>query len=370
MEKILFIFKDQPWYIKHINIKFSKKYKSKNFYLSKNVNISRKQIVSKINNIIKNYEIKKVFFDVDYNSYIDANFISIIESENKIGFSFDTEENLKKIQRILSVCTHFLTAEPKYLNKFNSKTKSLFFPLETSELIFKNLKIKKKYDILFIGEAKGDRINYLNDINNLKIKKKFLINNKNKKNNSKLNKIINESKIVLNFSKGISKYSEKNYDQFKGRILISGLAGTFCLSEKYKSSKYIFKKSYPHFNNSKDLKKIIFNLLVDEKKLKKLTNSFVTSCKNYSDKLYIKVIKKFLNKKNKSKKLEIDLREMLNIFKISSKKNNPKIYIKNVYEILLELKNSKNSINFFLIILNIVIGTFYFVINIKNNIKY
>ena len=83
MEKILFIFKDQPWYIKHINIKFSKKYKSKNFYLSKNVNISRKQIVSKINNIIKNYEIKKVFFDVDYNSYIDSNFISKLKVKIK-----------------------------------------------------------------------------------------------------------------------------------------------------------------------------------------------------------------------------------------------------------------------------------------------
>ena len=32
----------------------------------------------------------------------------------------------------------------------------------------------------FFGEAKGDRINYLNDINKLKIKK-ILINNKNKK---------------------------------------------------------------------------------------------------------------------------------------------------------------------------------------------
>ena len=370
MEKILFIFKDKPWYIKHINFKFSKEFKLKYFFLSKNINTSRNQIVGRINNFIKVYGIKKVFFDLDYTSYIDSNFISKIQSENKIGFSFDTEENLEKIQRILSACTHFLTTEPKLIGKFNLKTKSLFFPLETSELIFKNIKTKKKYDILFFGEAKGNRINYLSDINKLKIKKKILINSKNKKNNSRLNKIINESRIVLNFSKGISKYSKKNYDQFKGRILISGLAGTFCLSEKYKSSKYIFKKSYPHFNNSKDLKKIIFNLLVDEKKLKKLTNSFVTDCKNYSDKLYIKVIKKFLNKMNKSKKLEIDLREMLNIFKISSKKNNPKIYIKNVYEILLELKNSKNSINFFLLILNIVIGTFYFVINIKNNIKY
>lgn len=370
MEKILFIFKDKPWYINHINIKFSKKFKLKYFFLSNNINISRNQIVSRINNIITGYKIKKVFFDVDYTSYIDSNFISKIESENKIGFSFDTEENLEKIQKILSVCTHFLTAEPKFISKFNSKTKSLFFPLETSELIFKNIKIKKKYDILFFGEAKGDRINYLNDIYKFKIRKKILINNKNKKDNTKLNKLINESKIVLNFSKGISKYSENNYDQFKGRILISGLAGTFCLSEKYKSSKYIFKKSYPCFNNSKDLKKTIFNLLVDEIKLKKITNSFVGNCKNYSDKIYINVINKFLNKRNKSKKLEIDLREMMNIVKISSKKNNPKIYIKNIYEILIDLSNSKNSINFLLLISSIIIGIFYFIINIKNNLKY
>ena len=106
------------------------------------------------------------------------------------------------------------------------------------------------------------------------------------------------------------------------------MAGTFCLSEKYKSSKYIFKKSYPCFNNSKDLKKTIFNLLIDEIKLKKITNSFVGNCKNYSDKIYINVINKFLNKRNKSKKLEIDLREMMNIVKISSKKIIQKFILK------------------------------------------
>ena len=40
---------------------------------------------------------------------------------------------------------------------------------------------------------------------------------------------MNQSKIVLNFSEGINKNSKK-FDQFKGRIIMAGLSGTFCLS--------------------------------------------------------------------------------------------------------------------------------------------
>ena len=49
---------------------------------------------------------------------------------------------------------------------------------------------------------------------------------------------------------------------------------------------------------------------------------------------------------------------MINIIKISHQKNNPKIYIKNIYEILIDLTNSKNSINFLLLILILLLVLF------------
>jgi len=369
MEPVLFIFKDKPWYIRHIQIKFIKFYKVEYFFLSQKLNLSRNQIIKLINKIIKKRNIKKTFFDLDYSSFIDTNFISNIESKKKIGVSFDTEENLEKIEKTLPAFTHLLSAEPKYAKAFNSKKKSIFFPLETSEKIFHKIKIKKKYDIIFFGEAKGDRISYLNKIKQLKIKKKLIINSSNKNNNFELNKLINQSKIVLNFSKGISKYSKKNFDQFKGRILISGLAGTFCLSEYYKSSGYIFKKAFPYFTNSTNLLKTILELLNNKKKLNQVTKLFTKSCNFYSDKNYFKKIKKFLDEDNKFLKLELNFHEILNIIKISSKKNNVKVYIRNNFEILTELIKSKKLLNLLFFISTVLIGFIYFILNIKRNIK-
>ena len=84
MQKILFIFKDKPWYFKHIITKFSNHYKIKYFILSKKIYLSRGQIIFAVNKIIKKHNIKKVFFDIDYTSYIDSNFVSKIHSTNKI----------------------------------------------------------------------------------------------------------------------------------------------------------------------------------------------------------------------------------------------------------------------------------------------
>ena len=120
MESVLFIFKDKPWYIKHIKIKFIKFYKVEYFFISQNLYLSRNQIIKLINKTIKKKKIEKVFFDLDYTSFIDTNFISNIENKKKIGVSFDTEENLEKIEKILPTITHLLSAEPKYAKAFKT----------------------------------------------------------------------------------------------------------------------------------------------------------------------------------------------------------------------------------------------------------
>ena len=64
-------------------------------------------------------------------------------------------------------------------------------------------------------------------------------------------KLINESRIVINFSKneflkskylGSKKY--KSYYQFKGRIYQSGLCGTACITEYSPAHELIFKELY------------------------------------------------------------------------------------------------------------------------------
>ena len=59
METVLFIFKDKPWYIEHIKIKFIKFYKLEYFFLSQKLNISRNQIKRLINKKIKKKKSKK-----------------------------------------------------------------------------------------------------------------------------------------------------------------------------------------------------------------------------------------------------------------------------------------------------------------------
>ncbi len=363
MERVLFIFKDKPWYINHIKMKFSQHFEQKYFFISNKINLSREEIIFLINKIINKNKIKKVFFDIDYTSYINKNFVSKINSKYKIAFSFDTEENIIKINKSIGAFSHFLTAEPKLVKKFEKKLKCFFFPLETSEKYFKKMNIKKKYDIFFFGELKADRKLYINELNKLRIRKKILINTKNKISDTKLNKIINKSKITINFSKGINKNSNKFYDQFKGRIITSGLSGTFCLSEKYLSSKILFQKNFPSFSNEKDMIKKI-NLLIKKKNyLNNITGLFVKDCIKFSDKIYIKKVLNFLNQKNNFKKYVLDFDEAKDLIKISSRKNNLQIYLTNLNNILLDL-NKKNKNNILNISLLAIFGIIYFFKNL------
>ena len=78
MERILFIFKDKPWYLNHIKNKFSKKFDFKAIYLNNYFLNSRRDIIQLINNFLVKEKINKVFFDIDYTSFIDKNFVSQI----------------------------------------------------------------------------------------------------------------------------------------------------------------------------------------------------------------------------------------------------------------------------------------------------
>ena len=369
MERILFIFKDKPWYLNHIKNKFSKKFDFKAIYLNNYFLNSRRDIIQLINNFLVKEKINKVFFDIDYTSFIDKNFVSQILSPNKILYSLDSEENFKKIKSNLKVFSHFLLAEPKITKSIKKKINFLFFPLECNEKIFFKKKIKKKYDVFFFGETRPERLEFIKSLQKLKLKKKILLDKKNSINIKKINILMNQSKIVLNFSGGINKNSKKKFDQFKGRIIMSGLSGTFCLSQDYKSKKLIFDKNYPTFSNTEQMSKQINLLIRDKKKLDKISKDFAISCKKYSDKSYIYKIIKFINKPKKYKYADLELKEIINIFKISSKKNNTKIFLKNVMEVTKEYINNLNIFKIINLINIILISMIYLILTIKNNAK-
>ena len=369
MEKILFIFKDKPWYLKHIKNKFSKKFDFRVFYINDYINNTRGNIIQFINNLIIKNKINKVFFDIDYTSFIDKNFVSQILSSKKILYSLDCEENFEKIKNNLKVFSHFLLAEPKVAKNLKKKLNYLFFPLECDEKIFYKKKVKKKYDIFFFGESKTDRLKFIKSLDELKLKKKILLDTKNSVDIKKINILMNQSKIVLNFSQGLNKNSKKKFDQFKGRIIMSGLSGTYCLSQDYESKKLIFKKDYPTFSNSNQMLKQINLLIKNKKKLYKISKDFSDSCKKYSDKLYIFEIIKFLNNKKNCGYSDLEFKEIINIFKISSKKNSSIIYLKNILETAQEYFK---KLNFFKI-LNLInlsfIALIYLILTIKNNAR-
>ena len=372
MEDILFIFKDRPWYKHHIIEKFKNKKKINFFFLKDFYCISREQIIKKINNKIKKNKIKKTFFDIDYKSFIDRNFISSISTKSKILISWDFEENKKKIFRSIDCFTHLLIAEPKFVNFLNKKKhNSIFFPLETNKKYFHKIKKEKKiYDILFFGELKADREKYIDMLKGTKFKIKILVNSHKKISDSRINKAINQSRIILNFSKGVSKYNNKTYDQFKGRVILSGLANTFCLSEKYESANHIFKNKYPVFNSEINLKKKIELLLNKKQFLNKITQKFSRECTNYADHRYMKKIFKFLeSERNESTKHKIDYEEILNVIKISYKRSGAKILCLNFIDLVLQSEIQRIFKILFLIFITPLLFTLSSIKNLKNDFR-
>ena len=265
-----------------------------------------------------------------------------------------------------------LIAEPKFVNFLNKKKhNAIFFPLETNKKYFHEIKKEKKfYDIFFFGDLKADRKKYIDMLKGTEFKTKILVNSHKQISDSQINKHINQSRIILNFSKGISKYNNKTYDQFKGRVILSGLTNTFCLSEKYESANHIFKNKYPVFNSEINLKKKIQLLLKEKKFLNKITKKFSRECANYADHRYMKKIFKFLEtEKNKPVQHKIDYEEILNVIKISYKRSGTRILCLNFIDLVLQSEIQKVLKIFFLIFITPLLFIFSSIKNLKNDFR-
>ena len=103
--------------------------------------------------------------------------------------------------------------------------------------------------------------------------------------NDELTKLISKTKIVLNLSKSrttsvksfVSHNAYKFYYQLKGRIIVSGLNGTVCVSEYSPGQELFFSEDeVPTFYTKEECASILKKILSDQKLFEKYTNKFIS----------------------------------------------------------------------------------------------
>jgi hypothetical protein len=279
--------------------KFSLIYEVKYIYADHCFNKGGTEYLIKVSNeIIINEKIDVIVFDTDFAPYIDANVIkSFSKSIFKILLTFDNivHSNLNLINA--SYCNLVLTADPIDVLKLKEyNLNSMYFQLEGSSKVYKDLSLIKDFDILFYGQLhKFGRKEFISALIERGYNIKIVGPPDNIVTNEKLVELINRSKIVLNFSYSDSTNIYKNFFplkdndinapmlQFKGRFLQCGLCSTLCISEYAPSIELLFNNDeVPTFKNIEECEYQIIKYLNDNS----LRESIVTNLKNKCIKLY------------------------------------------------------------------------------------
>jgi hypothetical protein len=317
---ILIIFKDKKKVTKNQdfwNDKLSKKYKVSHLYLYDYMKYSNKKISEVINKKIIDLNVGIIIFEGDHMSSIDYNFINLISKNVKKGFFLGDDSVWHQVNLITASACDFVLTDPVSSFKFNELgISSIFSNVEGNEDIFKDYKYKKTIDVLFFGRDKTDRKVYLEilDKNNIKY---HSVNPYMEESNTieKLAILINKSKIVVNLTKSLngkrffnpsSKFKYGFY--FKGRIIMSGLCNTLCVSEYAPSNDILYpNKELPTFRSKEEFLQIVKYYLNDSKKLNEDTKTFYKKSIEYSDKNYIETIYKFINNVRTNKKVRVTI---------------------------------------------------------------
>ena len=286
--------------------KFLMQYKTKIIFISDYLKENNHSIAKSINNVIKKENISIVLFQGDGLSIMDVKFIKLIDSKVKKGMLVWDDMMYHYTNRITaSACDFILSGCPLSVIKFQELGyKTFWLPVESNGSIFKDLKEKKIHDVLFFGRQKNNRsenIKYLKE-NNIKV---FECGPYDEISNTfeKLNKLINQSKIVINFTEqDNTRYnynplsSFKNHYSIKGRAYYTGLCGTLCISEYNPAAELLFDNNeLPYFKNKEECLKIIQDFLSNNSKLIEATDKYKKKCMQYEDSIYIKKIKEFID---------------------------------------------------------------------------
>ena len=305
LETILLIFKQPRLLDQFIISKFSQNYKVEYIFISNLIKKNNKEIIKLINTTIENKKISIALFEGDHVSIINFDFINSIKVKKKGLFLWDDFMYHKINEITAKACDFILSACPYSSLKFKKKGhQSLFLPMESDGNVFKKYEnIQKKNDVLFFGSVNRHRRPYINYIRDNGINIKHVSReNPATRNPHGLTRVINESKIVINFSKaeflkskyfGSKKY--ESYYQFKGRIYITGLCGTACITEYSPAHNLIFKENeLISFKTKEECVKILKEILNNSKALENYSKKFHQKCLEFDDKNYIKEIIQFI----------------------------------------------------------------------------
>ena len=309
LEKVLFIFKDRKSVTLNNDFwenKFKHKYNVNKFFINDNLNLTNNKIISKINQIINEEKINIVLLEGDHAHIIDYNFIDRLDNRAKKGIFLGDDMVWHQLNLISAhSCDFIFSSCPISTLKFQELgINSFFVPIECDGNFLKDYKLNKIYDVFHFGREKTNRHEYLEYLkkNNINIKS---VSPYDEEANTfeKLSKLINQSKIVLNFTKssnGNRNFNPltiyKNFYQLKGRIRMAGISNVLCVTE-FSPAIYLMydKNELPSFKNKKECLNQIKYFLSNETELNHYTKRFHLKSLKYEDSRYIVEISNFLN---------------------------------------------------------------------------
>ena len=204
--------------------------------------------------------ISVVLFEGDHASLIDYNFIFDVSNKVKKGLFLGDNMEWHQVNLITgSACDFIFPEDPISVLKFREiGYKSFFVPIECNEDIFKDYGQEKDIDVLIFGRLKTDREFYIDKLRESEINFKFVTPYLPESDSMlKLAKLINRSKITLALTKSANgtKYFNplknfKNFYQLKGRVFMTGLCKSLCISEYCPSYDLIYRnETIPVFKN-------------------------------------------------------------------------------------------------------------------------
>ena len=242
-----------------------------------------RNLSDELNKIIDDSSVRVVFFSIDFYYGIDVEFISgINQSVKKVLVTFD-DLSLHSFNSITATsCDLVLTADPLSRLKYIEKgIDAVYFPLESSKTIYRNLSREKKIEVLFFGNTKlADRQYYIDFL-----REKGLRIEVHGETTSylEINEIVQKicaSKIVLNFSKTgflkkepVQESHHKCLWQVKGRIIEVGLCRTVCVSEYAPGIELLYSDAeLPTFRTPEECYILLENLLSDDEAREEIAN--------------------------------------------------------------------------------------------------
>ncbi len=297
--------------------KFSREYNTSIIYISDYLYKNNHAIAKTINTIIEEKKISIVLFEGDHISIFDSKFIKLISNKVKKGLFLLDDYMYHYINRITATaCDFVLSGCPLSVLKFQELGyKSFFLPVETDGAIFKDYGEKKVHDVLFFGRVKNNRkkiTEYLkeNRVNIIECGPYDSISDT----PEKLARLINKSKIVLNFTESDNTIKKNNpishfkYSyEMKGRVYFTGLCNTLCISEYSPPNELLFSNNeVPFFFNEVECLSLIRDFLSNDSKLVNATNKYRQKCSTFEDSNYIKKVKTFIDY-NKNENFSVNI---------------------------------------------------------------